>query len=129
MCDVHGGAYPPAVDAIPADADWSGEVLNLEPVDEISVLTVCDNTIDVLLTDEGPARRLGPGSAAGAPTLDAPTLIEGKVVDAPLAQHGFSVLAEIRKGETVGCCSTPASRRTAASRTCGASAGTSTTSR
>jgi 7,8-dihydropterin-6-yl-methyl-4-(beta-D-ribofuranosyl)aminobenzene 5'-phosphate synthase len=101
MCDVHGGAYPPAVDAIPADADWSGEVLNLEPVDEISVLTVCDNTIDVLLTDEGPARRLGPGSAAGATTLDAPTLIEGKVVDAPLAQHGFSVLAEIRKGETV----------------------------
>jgi 7,8-dihydropterin-6-yl-methyl-4-(beta-D-ribofuranosyl)aminobenzene 5'-phosphate synthase len=101
MCDVRGGAYSPAVDAIPADADWSGEVLTLEPVDEISVLTVCDNTIDVLLTDEGPARRLGPGSAAGAPTLDAPTLIEGKVVDAPLAQHGFSVLVEIRKGETV----------------------------
>ena len=33
--------------------------------------------------------------------LQAPTLREGKVLDAPLAQHGFSALVEVRKGSQV----------------------------
>ena len=77
-------------------------MLALEPVDEISVLTVCDNAMDMLLPDEGPAKRLSlAGMARYTPTLEAPTLQEGKVPDAPLAQHGFSALVEIRKGSQV----------------------------
>ncbi|MDZ7732930.1 MAG: MBL fold metallo-hydrolase [Acidimicrobiia bacterium] len=69
----------------------------------VSILSVCDNTVDMLLLDEGPARR--PGLARGGgdiPTLPAPT--PGRAAGARLgriAQHGFSVLVEVRKGDTV----------------------------
>ena len=82
--------------------EWKGEALPLEPVDELSVLTVCDNTVDILLPDQGPAKRLSlAGMARQAPMLEAPTLRGGKAADAPLAQHGFSALVEIRKGSRV----------------------------
>jgi 7,8-dihydropterin-6-yl-methyl-4-(beta-D-ribofuranosyl)aminobenzene 5'-phosphate synthase len=104
MCEEQGHVHVPAVEAIPADADWHGEVLPLEPVDEVSVLTVCDNTVDIFLLDQGPAKRLplaGPLTGGGIPLLAAQALEEGKVPDAPLAEHGFSALVEIRKGHTV----------------------------
>jgi 7,8-dihydropterin-6-yl-methyl-4-(beta-D-ribofuranosyl)aminobenzene 5'-phosphate synthase len=104
MCDDRGHVHVPPVEAIPADADWKGEVVPLEPVDDVSILTVCDNTADMLLLDQGPAKRLGLASALGGgdvPMLAAATLEEEKLPDAPLAEHGFSALIEIRKGDTV----------------------------
>jgi 7,8-dihydropterin-6-yl-methyl-4-(beta-D-ribofuranosyl)aminobenzene 5'-phosphate synthase len=99
MCGTGNHAEVPPVEALPASAEWKGEVLPLEPVDELTVLTVCDNTVDLLLPDQGPARRLPlAGLGRDAPTLQAPALAEGKVPDTPLAQHGFSALVEIRKG-------------------------------
>ncbi|HEY8527062.1 MAG TPA: MBL fold metallo-hydrolase [Acidimicrobiales bacterium] len=105
MCEDHGHVHVPPVEAIPADAEWRGEVLPLEPVDEVAVLTVCDNTVDMLLLDEGPVRRAGlarwlqgGGPAAG---LAAPTLASGKAIDPPQAEHGFSVLVEVRTGDRV----------------------------
>ena len=102
MCDAgnHGEGSPAG--ALPASAEWKGEVLAPEPVDELTVLTVCDNAMDMLLPDEGPAKRLSlAGMSRHTPMLDAPTLAGGKVPDAPLAQHGFSVLVEVRKGDRV----------------------------
>ena len=99
MCDSHGDAHVPSVEAIPADADWRGEVLALEPVDAVAVVAVCDNSVDMLLPDQGPARRLSRGERT--PYVEAPTLLEGKVPDAPAVQHGFSVLVEVRKGDAV----------------------------
>lgn len=99
MCDDHGHhAHVPAIETDIPREEWRGEVLPLEPVDGVSVLTVCDNTVDMLLLDEGPARRMPIG---GEPTrvLPAPTVVDGKVPDAPLAQHGFSALVTVRKGE------------------------------
>ena len=56
----------------------------------------------VLDQDEGPAKRLSlAGMSRHTPMLDAPTLADGKVPDAPLAQHGFSALVEVRKGDRV----------------------------
>jgi len=102
MCDPGNHAEVTPVEALPASAGWKGDVLPLEPVDELSVLTVCDNTMDILLPDEGPARRLSlAGMARQAPMLEAPTLRGGKAADAPLAPHGFSALVEIRKGSRV----------------------------
>jgi 7,8-dihydropterin-6-yl-methyl-4-(beta-D-ribofuranosyl)aminobenzene 5'-phosphate synthase len=90
------------MEAVPASGEWKGEVLPLEPVDELTVLTVCDNSMDLFLPDEGPARRLSlAGMGRQTPMLDAPLLRDGKVPDAPLAQHGFSALVEIRKGGQV----------------------------
>jgi 7,8-dihydropterin-6-yl-methyl-4-(beta-D-ribofuranosyl)aminobenzene 5'-phosphate synthase len=104
MCEDHGHAHVPAVDVRPAELGWSGEVVRLEPVDSVSLLTVCDNTVDMLLLDEGPARRLGLGRVLGesaVPTLAAPMLQSGKAIDAPRAEHGFSVLVEVRKAGSV----------------------------
>ena len=102
MCDHdEQGPVTPA-EALPANLEWQGEVLGLEPVDELSVLTVCDNAIDLLLPDEGPATRMPVAwMLRQAPMLQAPTLAEGEVPDAPLAQHGFSALVEVRKGQRV----------------------------
>jgi hypothetical protein len=99
MCDDHGHVDVSPVEAIPTAAGWTGEVVPLEPVDEVSVLTVCDNAVDMLLVDHGPAKRLGLGRALGegaVPMLAGATLREGKAIDAPLAEHGCSALVEIR---------------------------------
>lgn len=102
VCQDHGHAHVPPVEAVPADAEWRGEVLRLEPVDELSILTVCDNTVDMLLTDEGPATRVGlVGHGQHAPFVPAPTLLEQKVIDGPRAEHGFAALVEVRKGDAV----------------------------
>jgi 7,8-dihydropterin-6-yl-methyl-4-(beta-D-ribofuranosyl)aminobenzene 5'-phosphate synthase len=107
MCDASRQAPVPVpvpvpdVPAGPASTGWTGEVLPLEPVDSVSVLTVCDNTVDILLLDQGPAKRLPLGgllAGSVAPLLEARSLQEGRSPDAPLAQHGFSALVEIRKG-------------------------------
>jgi len=100
MCDTNPAEAAP-VAAWPASAERAGEMLKLEPVDELSVLTVCDNVVDMLLPDQGPARRLSPAAGRHAPLLEARTLEGGKAVDAPLAQHGYSALVEIRKGDRV----------------------------
>ena len=102
MCDTGNRAEVTPVEALPTSVEWNGEVLPLEPVDELSVLMVCDNTMDLLLPDEGPAMRLSlTGMGQQTPTLQAPTLREGTVPDVPLAQHGFSALVEVRKGSRV----------------------------
>ncbi len=104
MCDDHGHGpvHVPAVEGAAEGGEWRGEVLRLEPVDAVSVQIVCDNAVDMLLLDEGPARRLGLGASLagdGVPLLPAPTLVEGKVFDGPVAQHGFSALVELRRGD------------------------------
>ena len=102
VCDTGNDAEVTPVEALPASVEWKGDVLPLEPVDELSVLTVCDNVMDMLLPDEGPAKRLPlAGMARLAPLLEAPTILGGKAADVPLAEHGFSALVEIRKGGRV----------------------------
>ena len=44
MCETGDRAEITAVEALPGGSlEWKGEVLPLEPLDELSVLTVCDN--------------------------------------------------------------------------------------
>ena len=102
MCDTDDRAEVIAAESLPPSLEWTGEVLPLEPVDELSVLTICDNTVDILLPDQGPAKRLPlAGMARLAPPLEAPTILGGTAADVPLAQHGFSALVEVRKGGRV----------------------------
>ena len=68
MCDTDNHADVTPVEALPATVEWKGEVLALEPVDELSVLTVCDNTADMLMPDQGrPPGCRWPGCAASPP--------------------------------------------------------------
>ena len=101
MCETGNRAEVIEAESLPATLEWKGEVLPLEPVDELSVLTVCDNVTDILLPDQGPAKRLPLAAMAQAPMLEAPTILGGKAADVPLAQHGFSALVEIRKADRV----------------------------
>jgi Metallo-beta-lactamase superfamily len=99
VCSTGDQAQPAPVEALPENLDWRGEVLPLEPVDSLSVLMVCDNSVDALLPDQGPARRLS--MAGNGLTRPARTLAGGQGPDVPLAQHGFSALVEVRKGSQV----------------------------
>ena len=77
-------------------SSWAGDVIPIEPVDAMSVLIVCDNFVDFLLMDEGPAHRM-PLDVKPPRSLRAVTLEEGMSPDAPIAHHGFSALVTIRK--------------------------------
>lgn len=102
MCDEGVAVHAPPVMAVPADAEWRGERVPLEPVDEVSVLTVCDNSIDVLLPSGGPTRRIDLLREAGrVPSVEVATFEGGRGPDGPVAQHGFSALVEVRRGASV----------------------------
>jgi 7,8-dihydropterin-6-yl-methyl-4-(beta-D-ribofuranosyl)aminobenzene 5'-phosphate synthase len=66
----------------------------LEPVDSVTVTTLVDNYVDVLLMDQGPAKRLG-FPTDKTPRVTASVLEEGQTADAPLAEHGFSAMITV----------------------------------
>jgi 7,8-dihydropterin-6-yl-methyl-4-(beta-D-ribofuranosyl)aminobenzene 5'-phosphate synthase len=69
----------------------------LEPIESITVTSLVDNTSDMLLLDQGPAKRVGIASGGEAPRLPAPLLEGGQALDAPVAEHGFSALVSLTK--------------------------------
>src|SRR3954447_8241503 len=71
------------------------EQIPLEPVDTLSVTVLVDNVVDMLLLDEGPARRPPMGSG---PRVPAPVLDLGEAFDALRAEHGFSALVTFARG-------------------------------
>jgi 7,8-dihydropterin-6-yl-methyl-4-(beta-D-ribofuranosyl)aminobenzene 5'-phosphate synthase len=72
------------------------ETIPLEPVDSVTVTTLVDNVTDLLLPDEGPAKR-PPLGAATAGDVPARFLEPGSTGDALRAEHGFSCLVTITK--------------------------------
>jgi 7,8-dihydropterin-6-yl-methyl-4-(beta-D-ribofuranosyl)aminobenzene 5'-phosphate synthase len=70
-------------------------LIPLVPVDSVSITTLMDNSVDMLLMDQGPAKRPRPGP--GSPRVQAPLLEPGEAIDALLAEHGFSALISIQK--------------------------------
>ena len=72
------------------------EAIALEPVDALTVTTLVDNVSDLLLPDEGPAKR-PPLTDAVRPSVPARFLEGGRTGDALRAEHGFSCLVTIEK--------------------------------
>ena len=68
----------------------------LDPVDALSITTLVDNVTDSLLADEGPAKRPGMATARRVP---AELIVGGQTDDALRAEHGFSALVTVTKGE------------------------------
>ena len=68
----------------------------LEPVDSVTITTLVDNVSDMLLRDEGPAKRPPLGDPA-APRTPAAFLEGAETADALLAEHGFSALVTVAK--------------------------------
>jgi 7,8-dihydropterin-6-yl-methyl-4-(beta-D-ribofuranosyl)aminobenzene 5'-phosphate synthase len=73
------------------------EAIRLEPVDAVSVTTLVDNVTDLLIGDQGPAKR-DPIPRALDPRVPARFLEGGRTGDALRAEHGFSCLVRIEKG-------------------------------
>ena len=69
----------------------------LEPVDSVSITCLIDNVADMLLQNQGPAKRPALGDPA-APRVPAAYLESGETADAPLAEHGFSALISVETG-------------------------------
>ena len=91
MCSDPGGRPPLSIPpSTVQEAPFAGEVIPLEPVDSVAITTICDNTIDIFLPDQGPAHRLL-SRGGRIPFAPAPTLDGRKVPDTPLAEPGFSV--------------------------------------
>lgn len=74
------------------------EPIGLEPVDAVHLTTLVDNYSDMLLLDQGPAKRVGVMASAGIPRVPEPLFEQGETIDGLHAEHGFSMLVTIHKG-------------------------------
>ena len=125
MCDGGGydrrGVAPRGVDGEAVDP------IPLEPVDEMVITTLVDNSYDGLMVDIGPAHRMAMGRT---PAVEA-ALFEGRAtVPGMLAEHGFSALVTVRRGDgRTRLMFDTGSRSTASRATSSAAASTSPTSR
>src|SRR4051812_38977686 len=72
------------------------ERIALEPVDALTITTLIDNVTDWLLADEGPAKR---PSMTKSPRMPARFTVAGDTDDALRAEHGFSALVTVTKGD------------------------------
>jgi 7,8-dihydropterin-6-yl-methyl-4-(beta-D-ribofuranosyl)aminobenzene 5'-phosphate synthase len=72
------------------------ETIPLEPVDSLTITTLVDNMTDLLLLDEGPAKR-APFALTAYPSVPARFLEGGLTADLLRAEHGFSCLVTIEK--------------------------------
>ncbi len=68
--------------------------IDLDPVDEVVITMLVDNSYDGLMVDQGPARRAAMGRT---PRVVAPMFEQGETVPGLLAEHGFSALVTTRK--------------------------------
>jgi 7,8-dihydropterin-6-yl-methyl-4-(beta-D-ribofuranosyl)aminobenzene 5'-phosphate synthase len=64
-------------------------------VDSVMITTVIDNSADLLGAGVGRARE----ATFGRPRLAAPVMVEGGAFDGLVAEHGYSALVELRRGE------------------------------
>ena len=86
----HGGDIRAAA---PREAPGAAvDPIMLEPVDEIIVVTLMDNSFDALMGDVGPARR---APFPRLPTTPAPQFVDGTTAPGLVAEHGFSALVTV----------------------------------
>jgi 7,8-dihydropterin-6-yl-methyl-4-(beta-D-ribofuranosyl)aminobenzene 5'-phosphate synthase len=88
---------PAVVAAAPRAAEGGAvDPIALAPVDEVTIMTLVDNSYDGLMADMGPARRR---PMARTPRVPAPHFEDGETVPGLVAEHGFSALVTVRRGE------------------------------
>jgi 7,8-dihydropterin-6-yl-methyl-4-(beta-D-ribofuranosyl)aminobenzene 5'-phosphate synthase len=93
MCTDHGQSVLSA--AVLHEVEIR-ETVTLPPVDSVEIVSLMDNVTDAFMPDQGPARRVPPGTGPARP---AATMAEGTVPDALVAEHGFSMLVTVRAGD------------------------------
>src|SRR5260370_26707533 len=92
MCDDGGARHGPT----PVLHDFEPtQVIALEPVESVELLSVMDNVTDVFMPDQGPASRVGLTFGATRP---AALMADGWAPEALVAEHGFAMLVTVVKG-------------------------------
>ena len=95
MCD-EAGTRAETVASIPRPAQGAAvDPIVLEPVDEVLITTLVDNSYDALMADSGAAQRM---PFARIPEVAAPQFVGGQTVPGLVAEHGFSALVTTRRG-------------------------------
>ncbi|QKW39852.1 MBL fold metallo-hydrolase [Actinomadura sp. NAK00032] len=95
MCET-GGGQAEALASMPRPATGAAvDPIALEPVDEVEIVTLVDNVYDALLTGGERTRRAGSGAGA----VTAPQFEEGRTFAGMVAEHGFSALVTVRRGD------------------------------
>jgi 7,8-dihydropterin-6-yl-methyl-4-(beta-D-ribofuranosyl)aminobenzene 5'-phosphate synthase len=95
MCDGCGTHAEAAATQPRTVSGAAVDPITLEPVDEVVVTTLMDNSYDALLADGGVARRT---PFARTPAVAAPQFSDGHTVPGLIAEHGFSALVTTRRG-------------------------------
>lgn len=94
MCDTDSGG---AAASAPRPADGPAvDPVRLQPVDEVVVTTVMDNSYDALLTGDARTHRVSFAAGVAA----APQFEGGATQVGLLAEHGFAALVTVRRGAT-----------------------------
>ena len=97
MCDDAGTLSEDVAASRPRQADGPAvDPISLEPVDEVVITTLMDNSYDALMGDMGPAQRARLARAS----VPAPQFLDGSTVAGLIAEHGFSALVIVRRGST-----------------------------
>jgi 7,8-dihydropterin-6-yl-methyl-4-(beta-D-ribofuranosyl)aminobenzene 5'-phosphate synthase len=100
MCDDASPDAASVARVVPRPlGDTAPETVALEPVDRVTLTTLVDNTSDMLLMDRGPAKRVGVLAMAAAPRIAEPLFEERETVEALHAEHGFSMLVTVERGD------------------------------
>jgi 7,8-dihydropterin-6-yl-methyl-4-(beta-D-ribofuranosyl)aminobenzene 5'-phosphate synthase len=93
-----GGGAEEAGRSAPRPAEGTAvDPIGIEPVDELVLTTLVDNSYDGLMEDAGPARR---AHLSLLPTDKAPQFAELRTYPGLVAEHGFSALVTARRGGT-----------------------------
>jgi 7,8-dihydropterin-6-yl-methyl-4-(beta-D-ribofuranosyl)aminobenzene 5'-phosphate synthase len=100
VCDVGAAPGIPAQQAHPVMRPEAERRLRIspEPVDEVTLTILVENVFDIWMPDQGPARRFNPTNARGR--VPAATMEDGSVPEGLVAEHGYSVLVDVRRGES-----------------------------
>ena len=97
MCEDHAHDAHAATHSAPRPIEGDAvDPITLEPVDEVIVTMLVDNSYDGLLQDLGPAERLG---LLKAPAAKSTVMIDGETRPGLVAEHGFSALVTVRRGD------------------------------
>ena len=97
MCEADGASGSAEMQsAMPRPAAGTAvDPVALEPVDEVVITMLVDNSFDALMSDVGPAKRAKP---AELPRVEASQFIDGTTAPGLVAEHGFSALVRVRRG-------------------------------
>ncbi len=95
MCEQTPDARDVAASVPRATPGPAVDPIALEPVDSIEITTLVDNVFDGLLPSDGRTRR----ASIRAGVVSAPQFEDGLTTRGMIAEHGFSALVTVRKGD------------------------------